>query len=543
MLLCAIVGYFILVSQYYPISGDDFRYRFHYQNQSELNSFSDIVDSNIYQYEHHTGRFLAHCIIQYFMSFGGFIPFYILSSFMWGLLLFSLIWLVRYKSHRIKGDLMYILFAILLIVPMTGTLLWGTVAMTVNYMYSAAIYFSFLVVYLYIRDKKPILTYWLNSLLFIFGLICGSWQESFAIGIAGTLFLYHIYTINQTKGSALVLLIGFGIGTALLIFAPGNFERAYEATGNTILTGSLLLWQLKHVFFSDFFVLSWMYILAFSIVFDKIKYKKARFALENKLWFAIGATATIVSIVMATLDLYQGPWQSTIQAFIGVILLSRMIAFYYEKSRYKKILSIAPYFLGALLVFLYVPTVINRTYVKTATNNWERQIIDETSNHYYDGELRSTINSIYEKHPILFSLICPIYHCGNYDYLLPKMNKYFALGRSIEGSYFLPEPPHRIVETCSLENQIGENIYKAEKPYLVIVSNDKHEQPQKLMVLTYPTTLIKRWGYKLRKKDGLTRIFSTENMHYVECVDKRYYIQYLDFENFHNRSIKKGWIE
>lgn len=539
VLLC-MAGYLLLVCQYYPISGDDFRYRFHYGDGSDITTVHDIVDSCWYGYLFHTGRFLAHCFIQYFMSFGGFVPFYIMSAVLFGVLFLSLLYLSRFGGEAVKGDRVVMLGLFFCLFPLPATSLWGTVAMTVNYLWSAAIYMSFLSVYLHVRCHHTEYYWKQNVLLFLFGFFCGSWQESFCIGIVAVLFVIHLFTIKKTKGSLLWLVMGFGLGAAFLIFAPGNFVRTDEATN--ILSGDILLWQIRHVFFGHFYVLSWLYIGLLSVIVDFRLWKEIRFLRNNGFLFLIGLMVTLFSVLMAVVDVYQGDWQSTVQAIIGVVLLARLISFYcggWIEKHYR----LVGYAIVVVALAVYIPVYHYRNVLKQATVAWEREICTSTDNNYYDGEARDVVMNRIPQSPWLFDMICPMYHTWDYDYLLPKMNRFWKLGREeMEEAFFMPEPTAMILHQCVEDNRIGDGVYKSNKPY-IIIREAVNNSNGKVIVNIYPTEPLKRLWFRIRKKAGRQRVADLDGLRFIEENGKRYYILKLDYKQYNRSTVLSASIK
>jgi hypothetical protein len=268
--------------QSYPISNDDFTYIFHQSTDLPISSLGELIDSNIWGYLNVNGRFLVHCFVQGCLN--NYVLFYAGSTILFFVLMLSLTYLIRKSTNKIHGDFVYIIAGITCFVPLMATLLYGTVAMTINYMWSAAIYVFFLSVYFHVKDDRVGYTWWQNIILLLFGLICGSWQESFCIGIAGALCIYHLIHIRKLTKSLFCLLIGFGLGAAILVFAPGNFARLATE-------GSESIWMLQFIY--DFiqvmkhtgFIHAWWLIGLVSMIIDVIKTRKMLFVVDNWLWF------------------------------------------------------------------------------------------------------------------------------------------------------------------------------------------------------------------------------------------------------------------
>ena len=270
------VCYLLLLLQAYPISNDDFTYIFHQSTDLPITSLGELIDSNIWGYLNVNGRFLVHCFVQGCLNC--YPLFYICSVLLFGVLIMSMTYLIRRATNRIKGDVIYIIVSITSLLPLTATLLYGTVAMTINYMWSAAIYTFFLSIYMHIKEDGVDYSWWKNVLLLIFGLICGSWQESFCIGIAGALCIYHLINIRKLTPSLFCLIVGFGIGAAVLVFAPGNFVRLATEGGEWIGINQFV-YDFVQVLKHTGFIHAWWIIAVISIVIDLIKYRQVHFVI------------------------------------------------------------------------------------------------------------------------------------------------------------------------------------------------------------------------------------------------------------------------
>ena len=216
-LLACLIGCYALMTQYIPCL-DDFRYHDRIDGCGAINSVSDIVESQAFAYTNHNGRFLCHSLVHFFCSFGGLRLFFIGSA----LVFTTLVWLIVKLAHRGYSsnviDLPLCCLLLTLLHPQAGIVFFGSVAFTVNYLWSALIYVDFIALYHKLNDAGNSPHSWyVYVFVAVFGIICGSWQESFSIGIAGSLFIYHLINIKKTKGLLLWLVVGFGIGAAFPI--------------------------------------------------------------------------------------------------------------------------------------------------------------------------------------------------------------------------------------------------------------------------------------------------------------------------------------
>lgn len=239
------IAYFFLIRQYIPCV-EDLVYRFSKINNTPIDSISDAIFSQIYDYTHINGRFLVHTLVQYFCGMTNPVIFFVISSIVFAVLIMTMTWLVRFLNFTIISADKYVLtLGILLLIPRIGMTYFGHIAFVINYLWSSAIYVCFLAIYIYLKREKPSCKTWQSILLCLFAFIAGTWQESFSIGIAGTLFIYHLISIKDTKGLLLSFLLCFAIGAIVGIFAPGNFVRFSQNVNDLSTTSFFYEWWIK----------------------------------------------------------------------------------------------------------------------------------------------------------------------------------------------------------------------------------------------------------------------------------------------------------
>ena len=146
VILICFFSYLLLAKQSLPLSNDDFAYRFNQSTGSIISSFAELIQSNMYGYAHLNGRFLVHVFIQSILAWDLFSFFYIASAVAFVLLLCSILYLVR-RTKNTTGDLVFVLFFFLLFYPLMASTCYGTVCLTVNYLWTAAISTFFLSMY------------------------------------------------------------------------------------------------------------------------------------------------------------------------------------------------------------------------------------------------------------------------------------------------------------------------------------------------------------------------------------------------------------
>lgn len=208
---------------------DDLAYRFYYDTNSALvrptsepiTSFWQIFPSMWHHYCSVNGRFTSHILIQLFCGLLGKPVFNIANSFIFILFIYYFIKLVSYNNKSLF--LSILLASIVFLLPFPGqTMLW--LAGSINYFWTAT--FSLIIIFYIINSRDKTANPWLLFLLFIWGIFVGWMNESISIGVSGGMFVYLILKWKKLGKSKVALILGYLLGTALIIFSPGTFARA-----------------------------------------------------------------------------------------------------------------------------------------------------------------------------------------------------------------------------------------------------------------------------------------------------------------------------
>lgn len=354
-----LIGFYLLY-RFSIFTSDDYYYRFISGMNGGINgeyipveSFADAIKSNMHDYMHFNGRFIIHTITSYFCGVLGVNIFRIINSIVFVLLIAGLIKLVRSEFGYNKTDKYIILFLLFIFMPVPGNIFLGHIAMVTNYLWTACAIIYFVLLYNKINKNKINYNATINILLFITGLIIGSLQESFTIGISGALFLYYCFHIKELRGSIAWLVIGFWIGTCIVTLAPGNFERLTVVSSNNRFAGLLkYMSQFAHLIFDTKLLLS--YLLVSIILYFKNKEFLTTFSKKNNFYLIVILLNSIVAIII-----YAGKRQLTCIELFSLILWIKLIySFFFvfceNKSRTINII------ISLALMLLYIPIYQDR---------------------------------------------------------------------------------------------------------------------------------------------------------------------------------------
>ena len=522
--------YLLLAFQSCPLSSDDFTYRFNQMNDEEVTSFCDIVQSNVHGYTHVNGRFLAHICIQTILAYDLHTLFLCFSGLAFVLLLLSLLYLVRRKQQS-KGDLVFLVMGLILFWPLMATSFYGTVCMTINYMWSAAVYTFFLSVYFHVKEDA--VDYPIRKLivLFLFGLICGSWQESFGIGIGGAICLYHLFNLRRTNESTYALIIGFGIGLCILIFAPGNFVRVgVESDGATGISSFIYhtIQLCKHNLFVDV----WLAIGLISIIVDAVRKEYFAFIKSNWLYFLSATIAFVFTLYTIAMNMMQGTWQLTILGVIDAILMVKFLQTYLPRIYQSKaaaiiMLVVMSVFVGSVYGYRHVLKVEKQAFIY--------EFVTHKSDTAYDGRLQYTIQHVLPTHnEFMYEHICDMY-CSFYnEKTIYNLSRYATYGAETWGTTIMPEHAESIIARCIEANEISPNVYCAPLQYY-IVRVPKEEIDNASLVLSVKKNEIRTKRY--------TESFPVSALKYVYDDKYIYSVKTLDWWNYHHCNITNAELK
>ena len=234
-----------------PVIGDDYAYAFiwdgaqngNFQNNIgklyRVESFGDIITSQYSHYMTWGGRTVAHVFVQFFV-WQGKLLFDIMNALIYAALALLIYFSAKGKIEIQNSDgkiFLWIFFAMWFCLPeMFQTSLWLTGAC--NYLWMTFFQLLFLLPFAlkFWQKVQTLNSKLLTPAMAFLGLIAGWSNESggaFVIFLA-FLALIYFWRQKQLERWMLVGFIGLFIGYALLMLAPGNFQRyvvdANEAT-------------------------------------------------------------------------------------------------------------------------------------------------------------------------------------------------------------------------------------------------------------------------------------------------------------------------
>lgn len=357
-LLIVFIGFYLLY-RFSIFTSDDYYYSFIGGMNGGFNgkyipvdSLTDAIKSNVHDYMNWNGRFIIHTLTSYFCGVIGVDMFRIINSIVFILLVAGLIKLIRGEFGYNKTDKFIILFLLFILMPEPGYIFLGHIAAVTNYLWTACAIVYFIILYNKIKDAKNY-NLGINITLLLTGLIIGSLQESFTIGISSALFFYYCFNLKKLRCSVAWLVIGFWIGTCIVTLAPGNFVRLSEEVEINRFSGLIkYVNQLAHLIFDSKLLL--ICLIVSVIYYFKKKSSFILFLRKNYFYYlAILFNGLIITVV------YMGRRQlSCIELFSMILIIKMVYSYFFNFIENKG--TIINIIISAVLVLLYFPIYKDR---------------------------------------------------------------------------------------------------------------------------------------------------------------------------------------
>ena len=324
--------------------------------EGKVNSFSDVVDSQINHYFYGNGRSIVHGIQQFFTGVLNVDLFYIVNTFVFLLLILFLA-----KALKIKDFKLYfvVVIALMYLFPLSYRL-WYSINMSCNYLWPLC--FSIILLYYCkeINDAKNISKYSLIFLSFL-SFITGWSHEAFSVPLSGALFFYIIFNIKKIDKRLLYIAIPLWIGTAIMVFAPANFAR-FLGGGN----GGSKIYAIANAIDNFMHIkLLWIFVIT-AIVFRirNNKFLKACLS-ENKIIIYALVIGVLFGLVANT-----APYSFTAIEFFSFILTMKLLIPTIERIRIKQMYLV----ILSLVFFVHQSMIVKGEIIQSKV---QRELISE----------------------------------------------------------------------------------------------------------------------------------------------------------------------
>lgn len=219
-----------------PYFANDFRYLLITGTDQLVSSVSDIFVSQYRHYFEWGGRTVAHVIAQFLLYLGK--P---SAPVIQALCYVFLILLIYYNAFGIKPTLKLslrplVVITILLFLQLRayGEVVFNVVS-SANYLYTIVIVLAFLLPYRISMMRPLVMPFWLLwPIMLILGVLAGWSNEATSAAVATGLGVYLLWNLHRRalKLWQCIGYLGFLVGFALLILAPGNKARLDSMENN-----------------------------------------------------------------------------------------------------------------------------------------------------------------------------------------------------------------------------------------------------------------------------------------------------------------------
>ncbi len=475
-----IASYFLM--QYNLFIGEDCLYAYIYGTTEPIKSISDIIISQYRHYQELNGRFLVHVIVQLFCGLWGIEIFRIINSLFFTLLC-GLI--TRFVFNSWKTSILNYIITTLLIfftIPAIKLTILGNISFSVNYLWTAV--FNLLLILL-IKTKflNKNTTKFQNILLLFICALCGSLQESFSIPILGATILYitiNVITkkrnqsINQSINWAIV---GYSIGTILLIIAPGNFIRLSSKGASSDIIGTIISRFL--IIFSENIIFS-IFIIIHLLLFIIYRRKLIQFISKYLILYLAFFINISFALFIAYID--------THQLFFSGIIIILLTLFVIKKIEITKCTKV----LTTTIIVLFIPIYIHiynikKDSYKVCYDFINRINIENNGNIPGDEFIKyyNNLNSFENRYSTHYSTTM-----GHYLSLLKT-------GRTDMYKNMIPCKIDKLIDIINKEEEVSKNIWFLEDYYCYVIRINESITDNEINIyaqypITSPLSLLKR---------------------------------------------------
>ncbi len=317
---------------------------------------NDLIESQCAHYMNWSGRFFCQLIVQIFCAFTTRPIFEICNAFVWIVFLISSYKLTNLSLNKPLHILVLtsICFFIFLTLPLDPPFL-------INYLWMATIVLIWLII-LFFNKSTSISNF--TSVL-IYSIIAGNSQEAFSIPISGALSIWIFIQRKKILKSQWFAIIGFALGTLILIIAPGNFARL----GLTLKTHS----NVFHNILNSLPLILISLILILSVLIHKFPIKNLLNSKLNSLLLFSLPFSLLLALIMKFENLSRILIPFNI--FLSILIIGNLKVFKYSPPFYCISLS---------LVFIIV---LCHEYQMNKSNNQKYSLITNLYHSSADGKV------------------------------------------------------------------------------------------------------------------------------------------------------------
>ena len=415
-------------------------------------SLSDAFCSQQNDYLMTNGRFLVHVLVQYFCGTMKRDTFSWLNSTVFALFLIVALQFVKRKTD--VWLLLSFVSALWLMLPYQGFVMMGPISLCINYLWTLVATLLVILLFRHItlhRMSKVLIT---ASSLYAF--VTGSLQESFSIGVGGTMLLFVVIRRHQVNRQAVVMTFAYIAGAMTCILSPANFQRA-EAVGGIGLHLNAVMGLLS----SPIFLL-----LAVCVTLEVYQGRAKEFLRKHFILL----TALTLDLLFAVFIAYTARHQLTLVHVFSLIIVFSCWSSYVEKRKtLKRVMTV---FLTVFAVFLYSQVFSMRKNWHNAYIAFEqrcRQCDDGTVN---GGTFEAMADSLMYNR--ILNNYATIYTFIGWDYGKKMFSMYLTKGKS--NSHImnvLPRPQEELARQCEASAETRPLLFHLSDGYYIFRSDNR----------------------------------------------------------------------
>lgn len=508
---------FYILNRFSPFTGDDYWYKFIFDVDLDkfrpILSIEDAIHSQVIAYMEKNGRFIVHSLTAYFCGVLGVSLFRICNSVIFVLMLAGIVKLLRLECGFHKSDKYLVLVLLIIFMPYPGQIFLGTIAMCINYLWTACSIIYLMILYRQLEVGKSSYN-WIGK-LFIGALafIVGSLQESFTIAISAAFFIYYCFHKKRFSGNVRWMVIGFWAGTAVVTLAPGNFVRLDAVNSVELFSGGMkYISNFCYVFFQTKLLI--IIILILTVLMFKNKNAFKEFCRTNSLYFMI----IFFDILLASV-VYSGERQLTCIELFSLIILMKLWYIFIKpwiSPNYEVILTTI---LCVGLCIVYIPVYRYRAYAFKAYEYLNHCKVTDAvlENCNFQSDMRF-LKSNYLSRRYTYNLEFEDWVYWGYSVFRTNGED------SRYVSALLPASIETMLERYTKYNKDG--IYFDDKNYIYLFRAPVNNPINKCYVLSEPLSSFGKIRNWLFKKEQTLKIDVTEKLGFFSNAGYIYYVLY-----------------
>lgn len=317
LLLIVTVLYFV-INWLTPLWCDDLDYG------HAGHTLGDIAHREVHDYFHANGRIFSHTLVQLFAGIIGKPLFNLLNPVM-TMIMVALLPVVAGEELKVGTNKWRWVF----LISLSLLLVWFVlpdqyitmfmIAGSSNYIWAAVLNLLFVCVFTQHLTKGQVLKVWQWVCVILLSFFAGAWMEMYSIALAPALFLYLLLHRKNANKQLIIAFVCYAMGTAIVVFAPGNFERQGQSVGGH---PAFVTWVVTQLELAIRFKLIRVWLLSLALLIIEVvkkQYTIKTFIEKNLIWL-VGIAVSYVFLFVSGVTSYRSQW--AIYLFSFVILFS-----------------------------------------------------------------------------------------------------------------------------------------------------------------------------------------------------------------------------